>query len=199
MLVSFVHYIPNSLTPSGLLLLLIKRYNLYKVLACSTTFFHLTLLCATFFQYLMFMLFISSQRVLGLTIGLLDMGFNLSSAQYYPQPCVQHGYCFRSLSFSLPLFRSFSLHDLIIFLCSHFLTLFHYFSVSHLSSCKLWSFFLAPSYPVFFIFFPIASLLQHSISNRNCFSSPTITQFPAAMYYVAPGSLGSLQFCASVH
>jgi hypothetical protein len=61
-------------------LLLIKRYNLYKVLACSTTFFHLSLLCATFFQMHMFMLFISSktsssQRVLGLPIGLLDMGF----------------------------------------------------------------------------------------------------------------------------
>ena len=65
-----------------LLLLLLKRYNLYKVMACSTTFFHLSLLCATFFQFLMFMLFISSktsssQRVLGLPIGLLDMSFNL--------------------------------------------------------------------------------------------------------------------------
>ena len=64
------------------LLLLIKRYNLFKVLACSTTFFHLSLLCATFFQLCTFMLFIpsktsSSQRILGLPIGLLDMGFHL--------------------------------------------------------------------------------------------------------------------------
>ena len=64
------------------LLLLIKCYNLYNVLACSTTLFHLSLLCATFFQLLMFMLFISSktsssQRVLGLPVGLLDMGFHL--------------------------------------------------------------------------------------------------------------------------
>ena len=55
--------------------LLINRYNLYKILACSTTFFQLSLFCATFFQLLMFMLFIpsktsSSQRVLGLPIGL---------------------------------------------------------------------------------------------------------------------------------
>ena len=58
------------------------RYNLYKVLACSTTLFQLSLFCATFFQLPMFMLFISSktsssQRVLGLPIGLLDMGFHL--------------------------------------------------------------------------------------------------------------------------
>jgi hypothetical protein len=64
------------------LLLLIKRYNLYKFLACSTAFFQLSLFCATFFQLLMFMLFISSktpsfQRVFGLPIGLLDMGFHL--------------------------------------------------------------------------------------------------------------------------
>ena len=63
-------------------LLLIKHYNLYKVLACSTTFFQLSLFCATFFQLRVFMLFISSktsssQRVLGLPIGLLDMGFHL--------------------------------------------------------------------------------------------------------------------------
>ena len=42
----------------------------------------LSLFCATFFQLPMFMLFIStktssSQRVLGLLIGLLDMGFHL--------------------------------------------------------------------------------------------------------------------------
>ena len=64
------------------LLLLIKRYNLYKVLACSTTFFQLSLFCATFIQLRMFMLFLSSktsssQRVLGLPIGLLDMVFHL--------------------------------------------------------------------------------------------------------------------------
>jgi hypothetical protein len=50
---------------------LIKHYNLYKVLACSTTFFQLSLFCTTFFQLSTFMLFISSkmsssQRVLGL-------------------------------------------------------------------------------------------------------------------------------------
>ena len=60
-----------------LLLLLMERYNLCKVLACSTTFFQLSLFCATFFQLHMFMVFISSktsssQRVLGLPIGLLD-------------------------------------------------------------------------------------------------------------------------------
>ena len=60
-----------------LLLLLIKRYNLYKFLVCSTSFFQLFLFCATFFPLLMFMLFISSktsssQRVLGLPFGLLD-------------------------------------------------------------------------------------------------------------------------------
>ena len=63
-------------------LLLIKRYNLFKVLPCSTTFFHLSLFCATFFQLRTFMLFISSktssyQRILGLPIGLLDMSFHL--------------------------------------------------------------------------------------------------------------------------
>ena len=64
------------------LLLLIKRYNLFKVLTCSTTFFHLSLFFVTFFQLRTFMLFISSktsisQRNLGLPIGLLDMGFHL--------------------------------------------------------------------------------------------------------------------------
>ena len=63
-------------------LLFIKRYNLYKLLACSTTFFQLTLFCATFFQLRTFLFFISSktsssQLVLGLPIGLLDMGFHL--------------------------------------------------------------------------------------------------------------------------
>ena len=53
--------------------LLINHYNLFKVLACSTTFFHLSLFCATFFQLRTFMLFISSktsssQRILGLPI-----------------------------------------------------------------------------------------------------------------------------------
>ena len=61
---------------------LIKRYNLYKVLACLTTFFQLSLFCATFFHFLTFMLFMSSktsscQRVLGLPICLLGMGFHL--------------------------------------------------------------------------------------------------------------------------
>jgi hypothetical protein len=41
---------PLENTQIFLLLLLIKRYNLYNVLACSTTFFHLSLLCTTFFQ-----------------------------------------------------------------------------------------------------------------------------------------------------
>ena len=64
------------------ILLLMKRYNLYKVLACSNTFFQLPLFCATFFQLLIFMFFISSKRssskrVLGLPIGLLDMDFHL--------------------------------------------------------------------------------------------------------------------------
>ena len=63
-------------------LLLIKRCSLYTVLACSTTFFQLSLFCAAFFQLRLFMLFISSttsssQRVLGLPIGLLDMRFRL--------------------------------------------------------------------------------------------------------------------------
>ena len=65
-----------------LLILLIKCYNLYKVLACSTTFFQLSLFCATFFQLCTFTSFVStkmssSQRVLGLPVGLLDMGFHL--------------------------------------------------------------------------------------------------------------------------
>ena len=64
------------------ILLLIKRYNLYKVLACSNTFFQLSLSCAAFFQLLTFMLFVSSktsssQHVLGLPTCLLDMGFRL--------------------------------------------------------------------------------------------------------------------------
>jgi len=65
-----------------LLLLLIKHYNLYKVLACSTAFFQLSLFFGTFFQLHTFMFFISSktsssQHVLGLPIGLLNMGFHL--------------------------------------------------------------------------------------------------------------------------
>ena len=71
----------NSLEIHVKLLLLIKRYNLYKVLACSTTFFQQYLFCS-FFQLHMSMLFISSetsssQHVLGLPIGLLDMGSHL--------------------------------------------------------------------------------------------------------------------------
>ena len=63
-------------------LLLIKRYNIFKVLVCSTTLFHLSLFCVTFFQLHTFMLLISSktsssQRNLGLPVGLLDMGFHL--------------------------------------------------------------------------------------------------------------------------
>ena len=64
------------------LLLLIKRYNLYKVLACSMAFFQLSLFCAIFFQLCTFIFLISSktslsQRVLGLPTGLLYMGFHL--------------------------------------------------------------------------------------------------------------------------
>ena len=63
-------------------LLLMKCYNLCKVLACLTVFFQLSLSCATFFQLHTFILLISSktlssQRVLGLPNGLLDMGFHL--------------------------------------------------------------------------------------------------------------------------
>jgi len=65
-----------------LLLLLIKHYNIYKVLACSTAFFQLSLFCAIFFQLHTFIFLISSktsfsQHVLGLPIPLLDMGFHL--------------------------------------------------------------------------------------------------------------------------
>ena len=78
---SFANVFPvSSMAVSHLLL--IKHYNLFKVLACSTTFFHLSLFCATFFQLCTFMLCISSktsssQRILGLPVGLLDMGFHL--------------------------------------------------------------------------------------------------------------------------
>ena len=43
--------------------LLIKRYNLYKLLACWTTFFQLSLFCPAFFQLLKFMLFISPKTL----------------------------------------------------------------------------------------------------------------------------------------
>ena len=57
-------------------LLLIKRYNLFEVLACSTSFFHFSLSWATFFQLRTFIFFIStktssSHRNLGLPVGLL--------------------------------------------------------------------------------------------------------------------------------
>jgi len=63
------------------LLLLMKRYNLFKVLACSTTLFHLSLFCVMF-QLYTFMLLISSKTSssphnLGLPVGLLGMGFHL--------------------------------------------------------------------------------------------------------------------------
>jgi len=69
------HHFNNSLS------LLIKRYNLHKVLASSTAFFQLSLFCAIFLQLCTFIFLISyktsfSQRVLGLSIGLLDMGFH---------------------------------------------------------------------------------------------------------------------------
>ena len=64
------------------LLLLIKRFNHCKVLACSTTFFHLTLSCVIFFQFRTFNLFMSSEtssshRVFGLPVGLWANGFRL--------------------------------------------------------------------------------------------------------------------------
>jgi hypothetical protein len=46
-----------------LLLLLIMHCNPYKVLACSTTFFQLSLFCATFLQLHTFMFFISSKTL----------------------------------------------------------------------------------------------------------------------------------------
>jgi hypothetical protein len=63
-------------------LLLIKRYNRCKVLACSTAFFQLSLFCAIFFHLCIFIFLLSSrtsfsQLILGLPIGLLDMGFHL--------------------------------------------------------------------------------------------------------------------------
>ena len=51
-------YSKHLMKPEGSVSLLIKRYNLFKVLACPTTFFHLSLFCATFFQLRTFMLFI---------------------------------------------------------------------------------------------------------------------------------------------
>jgi hypothetical protein len=64
-----------------LLLLLPKRYNLYKFLARSNTFFQLSLFCAKFFQLRTSMLLTSSktsssQRILGLPVGRLDMGLH---------------------------------------------------------------------------------------------------------------------------
>jgi hypothetical protein len=63
-------------------LLLSKRYDLCKVLTRSTTFFHLSLFCETFVPVVyIHTSYISqkssSQRVLGLLIGRLDMGFHL--------------------------------------------------------------------------------------------------------------------------
>jgi hypothetical protein len=65
-----------------LTILLPNRYNLYKVLVRTTTFFQLSLFCATFFQFRTSMLLTSSktsssQRILGFPIGRLDMGFHL--------------------------------------------------------------------------------------------------------------------------
>ena len=73
LLLLFLLLLLHLLLPLFLLLLLIK---------CSTTFFQLSLFCASFFQLCTFMLFISSktsssQHVLGLPIGLLDMCFPL--------------------------------------------------------------------------------------------------------------------------
>ena len=72
----------NTRRLSQCLLLLIKRYNLFEVLACSTSFFHLSLSCATFFQLRTFIFFIYSKtssfhRNLGLPVGLLAVGFHL--------------------------------------------------------------------------------------------------------------------------
>jgi len=62
------------------IVLLTKRYNLYKVLACSAAFLQLSQFCTNFFQLRTFVLFMSSktsssQSVLGLPVGRLDMGF----------------------------------------------------------------------------------------------------------------------------
>jgi hypothetical protein len=75
--VAIVHNITFCLN----IFFLLKCYNLYKVLARSTTSFHLSLSCTTFFQLFTFKLLMSpktssSQRVLGLPIGRLDMGFH---------------------------------------------------------------------------------------------------------------------------
>ena len=74
--------------PLNILLLLTKRCNLYKVLACSSTFFQQSLICTTLFQLRTFMLFISSetpssQLVLVLPIGLLDMGFQFNAIKIH--------------------------------------------------------------------------------------------------------------------
>ena len=78
----FMLFIPSKTSCCVIDWRILFQCNLYKVLSCSTTFFQLSPFCATFFQLPMFMLFIpsktsSSQRVLGLPIGLLDMGFHL--------------------------------------------------------------------------------------------------------------------------
>jgi len=80
--ITYICYLQVVYVYTDTYFLLIKCYNLCKVLACSNTFFQLFLFCATYFQLHMFMLFISSktsssQRVLGLPMCLLDMGFHL--------------------------------------------------------------------------------------------------------------------------
>ena len=79
----------NGNTNHSLLLLplLIKRYSLYKILVCSTTFFQLSLFCVNFFQLLTLMLFkssktSSSQRVLCLPVGTLFIVLWEFSAHY---------------------------------------------------------------------------------------------------------------------
>ena len=57
------------------LLLLIKRYNLYKVLACSTGFFQLSLFCAAIFQLRTFILLISSKSHLPNVFQVFQLAF----------------------------------------------------------------------------------------------------------------------------
>jgi len=67
------------------ILLLIKRYNLYKVLVCSTTFFHLSLSCATFFQL----------RIIILHFNIIILYYNLMGPQSYMRPVVDRNVVMR--------------------------------------------------------------------------------------------------------
>jgi len=58
-----------------LLLLLIKRYILYKILACSTAFFQLCLFCAIFFQLCTFIFLMSSKTSFSQCVQLKNLVF----------------------------------------------------------------------------------------------------------------------------